>query len=213
MWPNVPNSITENWLDKDEPFSPWLDSQHEQVEMVESMVKQALRAQSEWSEAVTDQIVSTPGIPDAVAAMTRQMQDFTENLIEFQTQAWDGWFSIVRGVESKVENRSPVVQLVADSEPPTEPTVADAVERALDSKPSTAALDDLKAISGVGQVLSDKLNGRGVTSYRQIAAWTDEEITEIESAIVPARFAGRIRRDDWIGQAKALHFAKYDEKL
>jgi len=60
---------------------------------------------------------------------------------------------------------------------------------------------DLKAISGVGPKLEKVLNGLGVWTYGQIAAWTAEEIAWVEDYL---SLAGRIGRDDWTGQAAAL---------
>jgi predicted flap endonuclease-1-like 5' DNA nuclease len=62
--------------------------------------------------------------------------------------------------------------------------------------------DDLKQISGVGPGLEKKLQDAGITSYAQIAALTDAEIQDLEANVV--KFAGRINRDDWIGQARQL---------
>ena len=62
--------------------------------------------------------------------------------------------------------------------------------------------DDLKMISGVGPGLERKLLDFGITSYAQIAALTDDDIAELEAHVV--KFAGRIKRDDWIGQAQQL---------
>lgn len=62
--------------------------------------------------------------------------------------------------------------------------------------------DDLKLISGVGPGLEKKLQDAGITSYAQIAALTAKEIADLEAHVV--KFAGRITRDDWIGQAKQL---------
>ena len=62
--------------------------------------------------------------------------------------------------------------------------------------------DDLKMISGVGPGLERKLLDFGITSYAQIASLTDDDIAELEAHVV--KFAGRIRRDDWIGQAQQL---------
>jgi predicted flap endonuclease-1-like 5' DNA nuclease len=62
--------------------------------------------------------------------------------------------------------------------------------------------DDLKLISGVGPGLEKKLQDAGITTYAQIAKLTEREITELETHVV--KFAGRITRDDWIGQAKQL---------
>ena len=63
-------------------------------------------------------------------------------------------------------------------------------------------LDDLKMISGVGPGLEKKLQDIGFVSYSQIAALTEAEITELEAHVI--KFAGRIKRDDWIGQATQL---------
>jgi NADH-quinone oxidoreductase subunit E len=62
-------------------------------------------------------------------------------------------------------------------------------------------VDDLKAIAGVGPKLEQVLNGLGIRSYRQIAAWSGEEIAAIEDTL---GFSGRIVRDDWIGRAAKL---------
>jgi predicted flap endonuclease-1-like 5' DNA nuclease len=88
---------------------------------------------------------------------------------------------------------------VADAEPPppaTEPA-APAVAPA-----SPAAADDLRRIKGVGPKLVALLNGLGVTSYAQIAAWSDADIDRMDAQM--GSFAGRIRRDNWVEQAKLL---------
>ncbi|WP_267549572.1 5' DNA nuclease [Rhizobium rhizogenes] len=61
--------------------------------------------------------------------------------------------------------------------------------------------DDLKRISGVGPKLEQVLNGRGIQRFADIAAWSDADIVRIDAEL---GFDGRIRRDDWVGQAKAL---------
>lgn len=92
----------------------------------------------------------------------------------------------------------------------TEPTVKDApaggtamVKVAAAEKP--ASPDDLKAISGIGPKLEQVLNGMGVWTYGQIAAWTPEQVAWVDDQL---GFAGRIGRDDWIGQARQLSDAK-----
>lgn len=60
---------------------------------------------------------------------------------------------------------------------------------------------DLKAISGIGPKLEKVLNGLGIWTYGQIAAWAPEEIAWVEDYL---SLAGRVRRDDWTGQAAAL---------
>lgn len=61
--------------------------------------------------------------------------------------------------------------------------------------------DDLKAIAGIGPKLEAVLNGLGVWTYGQIAEWGAAEIAWVDDYL---SFKGRIARDDWIAQAKAL---------
>lgn len=73
-----------------------------------------------------------------------------------------------------------------------------AKKAAAKAAPSTTG-DDLTRISGVGPVLVQKLNDAGVTSFAQIAAFTQEDIERIDDQL---NFKGRIERDNWIQQAK-----------
>ncbi|MEX3011630.1 50S ribosomal protein L21 [Hoeflea sp. TYP-13] len=83
---------------------------------------------------------------------------------------------------------------------PAKAKAADDAPAAIFSAPKGDA-DDLKKISGVGPVLEKKLHAFGVTQYAQIAAFSKDDIAKLDEAL---NFKGRIERDDWIGQAKAL---------
>lgn len=61
--------------------------------------------------------------------------------------------------------------------------------------------DDLKLIMGVGPVLEQTLNAIGITTYKQVAALTPEQIDAVESE---AGFKGRITRNNWLQQADVL---------
>ena len=61
--------------------------------------------------------------------------------------------------------------------------------------------DDLKLISGVGPKLESVLNGIGIYKYDQIAKWKKAEREWVDGYL---KFKGRIERDDWVKQAKAL---------
>jgi len=70
------------------------------------------------------------------------------------------------------------------------------------SRPEGAAKkDDLTVISGVGPALAKKLNGAGITSYAQIAALSEADVAQLDKSL---NCKGRIKRDDWVGQAKKL---------
>ncbi len=62
-------------------------------------------------------------------------------------------------------------------------------------------VDDLKLISGVGPVLEKKLNDFGVTQFAQIASFKKADIEKLDEGL---NFKGRIVRDEWVKQAKAL---------
>jgi len=61
--------------------------------------------------------------------------------------------------------------------------------------------DDLTRITGVGPGNSQRLNGLGIYHFDQIAAWSRDEITWVGTYLA---FPGRIDRENWVGQAKAL---------
>ena len=61
--------------------------------------------------------------------------------------------------------------------------------------------DDLKKISGVGPKLEGVLNGLGIYTYDQIARWKKGEVEWVDDHL---KFKGRIDRDEWIAQCKAL---------
>ena len=71
----------------------------------------------------------------------------------------------------------------------------------------TGAPDDLKLIVGVGPVLERMLQQLGITTYRQIARWSERDIDDFDAKL--PEFPGRIRRDAWVTQARELHQSKY----
>ena len=71
--------------------------------------------------------------------------------------------------------------------------------------------DDLKLIVGVGPVLERMLHRLGITTYRQIARWSERDIDEFDAKL--PEFPGRIRRDAWVTQARALHESKFGEAV
>jgi len=68
-------------------------------------------------------------------------------------------------------------------------------------KAAAAGADDLKKLSGVGPALEKKLIEAGVTSFGQIAAWTEADIAEFDEKL---SFKGRIQREGWVEQAREL---------
>ena len=64
-----------------------------------------------------------------------------------------------------------------------------------------AAVDDLKLISGVGPKNEAVLHELGIYTFAQVASWKKAEREWVDGYL---NFHGRIEREDWVKQAKAL---------
>ena len=53
------------------------------------------------------------------------------------------------------------------------------------------------------------LHNLGVTTFRQIALWSERDSAEFDAKL--PEFPGRIERDQWVTQARELHQAKFGE--
>ena len=66
---------------------------------------------------------------------------------------------------------------------------------------ATPAHDDLTVIRGIGKVIEKKLHELGITSFRQLAAMTPDEVRRVNEAL---DFPGRVEREQWVEQAREL---------
>ena len=76
------------------------------------------------------------------------------------------------------------------------------VERVFGAASIVMARDDLQVIKGVGPFIEEKLNALGITTYRQIANMNAKLEKQVNEAI--EFFPGRVKRDQWVTQAKIL---------
>lgn len=76
------------------------------------------------------------------------------------------------------------------------------------ASPLGGKADDLKWIAGVGPKLEETLNDLGIYHFEQISNWSKDEIDWVDNYL---KFSGRIERDNWIEQAKALAKGGWDE--
>jgi len=65
--------------------------------------------------------------------------------------------------------------------------------------------DDLQVIKGIGPKIAAKLERLGIRRFEQIAGWSPEDIERVNEKL---RFKGRIEREKWIPQARALVTAR-----
>mmetsp|Transcript_18311 Transcript_18311/g.29254 ORF Transcript_18311/g.29254 Transcript_18311/m.29254 type:complete len:374 (+) Transcript_18311:6938-8059(+) len=104
--------------------------------------------------------------------------------------------------DKKPVNKTPKTDAVSAAKPKT--PVADGpgtkpatLEAARDGK-----ADDLKMIKGVGPKMEDLLHDLGFYHFDQVAAWTADEVAWVDQNL--KGFKGRVSRDNWVTQAKAL---------
>ena len=88
---------------------------------------------------------------------------------------------------------------VTASAKPAKPSLEDKNRPAGIDRP--AAVDDLKLISGVGPKIEGILHTLGIFTFAQVASWKKAEREWVDGYL---SFHGRIDRDDWVKQAKAL---------
>ena len=86
------------------------------------------------------------------------------------------------------------------------PSLEDKNRPAAIAKPKTP--DDLKMISGVGPKIEGILHSLGIYTFAQVASWKKAEREWVDGYL---RFKGRIDREDWVAQAKALAKGGRDE--
>lgn len=151
-----------------------------------------------------------------VPAATVEAAPVAEPLVEVVAVAAETPVEAAPVAEPLVEVAAVAAETLVEAAPVIEPlveVVAVAAETPIEAAPvadTAAQADDLKLIAGIGPALEKKLLACGIASFRQLASLTDADIDQLEVRI---RSFGRIRRDDWIGQAKARHFEKYQEQL
>lgn len=92
-----------------------------------------------------------------------------------------------------------------EAEPPADDVPADDAPVAAEgpSNGGSAAADDLRRITGVGPALEHALRSEGITTYRELALLDEQAIRELGDR--RPRLVNRLRRDDWVAQARRLH--------
>ena len=137
---------------------------------------------------------------DEAALLRRELGDRDAALVQLEAFARErgrlfGELADARGETARYR------QLIVDIENNAPPPILS----------GAAGPDDLKLIVGVGPVLERMLHNLGVTTFRQIARWTERDIGEFDAKL--PEFPGRIARDQWVTQARSLHQSKYGERL
>jgi small subunit ribosomal protein S2 len=126
-----------------------------------------------------------PGNDDAIRAIQLYVESVADAIIEARQAAQLAVPKHLSGSDEYVE--------VSDE------AVVETPE-AVETPEVDVAADSLTEINGIGPVLEGKLNGLGITTFKQIAEMTPEDVERVDAEL---NFKGRIEREEWISQAKA----------
>jgi NADH-quinone oxidoreductase subunit E len=137
----------------------------------------------------------------------------------FTTESASESFSTVSVPEERV-SAPPPPPVAAAAPPATEPVREDipaAAAAPLMGRPERpkgiaqargGKADNLQRISGVGPKNERVLHNLGFFHFDQIAAWTEEQIAWVDDHL---KFNGRIKREEWVKQAKLLAEGREEE--
>ena len=85
-------------------------------------------------------------------------------------------------------------------EPETSEDASSVVPERLEG-PRGGEKDNLTRIKGIGLKIEETLNSQGIYHFDQIANWTEENIKWVDDNVA---FPGRVKREQWVEQAKLL---------
>jgi small subunit ribosomal protein S2 len=95
-------------------------------------------------------------------------------------------------------SENPMAEEIPANDPGVAPEQGEQFERLAAPR---GAPDDLTKLTGVGPQLAQKLNEAGIFHYWQVAAMQPADIAQLDK---DAKLNGRVERDGWIGQARAM---------
>lgn len=122
-----------------------------------------------------------------------------------RTKGHRQWIAVISVAEilkpgSKSKLDAKPAKIAADETPAAAPAKKAAPKAA--AKTEAAGSDALTELTGVGPAFATKLNEAGVTSFAQIAAWTDADIERLDGEI--SGLKAKAEKGDWVAEAKKL---------
>ena len=184
QWLDNQNKLLEQWLELVNGTIPKMRPDFAEWEKtVQKSMDQQKTLLDDWLEMSDFKKLSNKELGNLSSQINKSMQ----KAIETQQQLWGQWFKPAPAAPKKAAAAKPKAKRAA--------------------KPKAAAKssqggDDLKQISGIGPSLEKKLNAAGITTFKQMAELTDADVADLEEKII--RFSGRIKREQWVEQAKKL---------
>jgi len=141
-----------------------------------------------------------PGNDDAIRAIRLYTEEVANTILNARQAA-----QIQSAAAAGGSAKESIEEVVAEAEPVVETAEApvETAEAPAETAPAAeaASADKLTDINGIGPVIEGKLQAMGITTFKQIADLTPEDVERIDGEL---NFKGRIDREEWISQAKAL---------
>ncbi|MFN3211837.1 MAG: hypothetical protein ACE37M_01915 [Henriciella sp.] len=150
----------------------------------------------ELEEQVADLRANADGADDKVKARVERLSEEIASVGGKAKKA-----KKAKKTKAKVKAAPKAAPKAAKAKAAPKATTAPATDENGGLKKPLGKADDLKLIKGVGAVLERRLNDAGIYHFWQIAKLRKAQMDSLEGLL---RFPGRMTRDNWKAQARAL---------
>ena len=136
-----------------------------------------------------------------ISKMTSKLEDTVNEAIEFfpgrvKRDQWVAQAKILLGEDVKIDEKA----LKKSEELARVAAKAEKIDFGTIGVASASDKDNLQELKGIGPFIEEKLNALGIYKFEQIAEMTSKIEDEVNIAI--EFFPGRVKRDEWVKQAK-----------
>ena len=136
-----------------------------------------------------------------ISKMTSKLEDTVNEAIEFfpgrvKRDQWVAQAKILLGEDVKIDEKA----LKKSEELARVAAKAEKIDFGTIGVASASDKDNLQELKGIGPFIEEKLNALGIYKFEQIAKMTSKIEDEVNIAI--EFFPGRVKRDEWVKQAK-----------
>ncbi len=188
-------------LDKQISLNAATESQRRTIESDMQQLESRLNETGQKNTELTRLLDETQASRDAAGDADHSRISDLEGRIGEQETEIARLQAELKAAQSKAENVTPAAASFADAPSPAETTTPSYEVKSGPAVQPTGATDDLTKIKGIGRVLQGKLHQQGVTTFRQIADFTRSDIERVGAVL---NFSGRIEREQWVEQARAI---------
>jgi len=125
----------------------------------------------------------------------------------FTPTVTDGSPSLIQALTDELDRWKRHCHVLGDELKNQRHRVTEADEVAANAAAAIPEIDELTDIRGIGAVLARKLHTLGIYRYENLLNLSDDDL-ERALQLIPD-FERRMKRDDWLEQARILHASKY----